>query len=417
MHHTAAADLKLREYKHLPQTLMADVARRRTPHLATAGREGVLLCVSNFPANTGYAWDFIETIWARLADRLAPRGVQTWVAYPLIEAAPRTLQASSAVPVHLDVKLSLLRGLRTTVRFIRKRRVRILYLADRPAWHPAYGLLRIAGVRHIIVHDHSSGARTVPRGLKRLLKSTLRRVFPSMLADVVIGVSNYVVRRKLEVDLVPASRVYRVWNSLDVPPLTPGAVQRLHEEFGLPEHTMVVICACRAAREKGVDYLLRAFDRVGDHFANAALIYVGDGPDLSRLRTIRSKLEHADRVCFAGFRSDAADLIAGADVCAVPSVWEEAFGLSVLEPMVRGVPVVASRVGGIPEVVVDGETGLLVPAADEAALSVALMRLLSDPEERSRMGANGRSRARQQFSMDAELDQLVALIEPSLAMS
>src|SRR5262249_22816434 len=160
--------------------------------------------------------------------------------------------------------------------------------------------------------------------------------------DDVVGVSDYVARRKVEVDLVPASRVQRIWNSLEIPALNSAARSRLRRAFELPEHATVVACACRASRVKGVEHLLRAFDRVK---SDATVVYMGEGPDLERLRQIANQMRRSARVVFAGYRPDAAELLEGADVCVVPSTWEEAFGLSVLEPMARGVPVIATRVG------------------------------------------------------------------------
>jgi L-malate glycosyltransferase len=311
------------------------------------------------------------------------------------------------MPVELETRFGRLRCIRATLEFVRRERVRVVYLADRPSWHPVYLLLRLAGVRRVIVHDHTSGARTVPRGAKRLLKLTMVRLLRSMLADEVIGVSDYVARRKVEVDLVPAERVRRIWNALDIPPANRDAPFSLRRATGLPDNARVIACACRASRVKGVEHLLRAFDLLDD---DAKLVYFGEGPDLARLETIRARLRREQDVVFAGYRADAAELIEGADVCVVPSVWEEAFGLSALEPMARGVPVIATRVGGIPEIVLEGETGLLVSPADEQELATALRRLLRDPRERARMGENGRKRAIGEFAIEHEIDQLETLV-------
>jgi glycosyltransferase involved in cell wall biosynthesis len=376
---------------------------------------GSLLCVANFPSDTGYAWEFIEGLFAGVADRLAPRGVRTWVAYPALPRPPRALRRSAALPVGLDAGLRDRRSLTAVLGFVRRHRVRVLYLTDRPAWHPAYPLLRLAGVRRIVVHDHTSGERAVPRGVRRFAKR-LRVRIPGMLADTVIGVSDFVARRKVEVDLVPPGRVHRLWNSIPAPLPDPGARRRLRAVFGLHPERPVIVCACRAAAEKGVVHLLRAFEALqrsdGPAGGRPTLLYMGTGPALTELQAVRETLSCSEDVIFAGYRADARELLEGADVCVVPSVWQEAFGLAALEPMARGVPVVASRVGGIPEVVVDGETGILVPPGDEAGLARALDRLLADPAERARLGANGRRRAAEQFSLPDELDQLTELLVP-----
>ena len=396
----------------MPASAVANVKGPLASAAISGARAESVLCVANFPANTGYAWDFIESLFAGIANHLDNVGVRTWVAYPEIGEPPQPLFGSAARAIALAVRPDDPTTLPAALRFIRKHNVKVVYLADQPAWHPAYLLMRMAGARRIIAHDHTSGERTVPTGIKRIVKLALRRAFSGMFADVVIGVSDYVTRRKIEVDMVPRGRVRRIWNSLALPPRDDHAREKLRAEFRLTEDTAVVICACRASQYKGVDYLMRAFDRVQ---CDAVLVYMGDGPDLCRLEQIRSGLRNSNRVVFAGYRADARELIAGADVCVVPSLWQEAFGLAALEPMARSVAVVATRVGGIPEVVVDGETGILVSPGDEAAMTKALNSLLANPAERRRLGDNGRRRAEQHFSIDREIAELVSIIEPVFA--
>lgn len=372
-----------------------------------------MLCVANFPANTGFAWSFIERIYADAADRLAETGVTTWVAYPEIDDPPRTLDGSAAKPLLLDVELDDPGSLAALLKTIRTYDIGTVYLSDRPSWHPAYSLLRAAGVQRVVVHDHTSGARTAPSGAKRILKSASRRL-PGMLADRVIAVSDYVARRKIDVDLVPPDRVVRLWNG--VPDFADsdrgeGALTRL---VGSCPEGPVVACACRAAPEKGVACLLRAFDRASTRLAGSCdpvLLYMGSGPSYDQLEELRSGLSCADSVVFAGYRKDARQLIACADVAVVPSLWEEAFGLSALEPMAAGVPVIASNVGGIPEVVADGETGLLVPPGDVEALADALCRLLADRPLRQGLGDAGRRRARKLFGWDDMMDRVVHVLQ------
>src|SRR5712691_7720568 len=134
-----------------------------------------LLCVANFPANTGYAWDFIERLYARIADYLATQGIRTLVAYPAIPSWPAILAGSAAQPIALDVSLGTWPSLRATADLIRRAGVQVLYFVDRPVLHPAYLAFRAAGVRRIIVHDHTSGARARTRGLRRGGKWLLAR--------------------------------------------------------------------------------------------------------------------------------------------------------------------------------------------------------------------------------------------------
>src|SRR5690606_33553846 len=109
------------------------------------------------------------------------------------------------------------------------------------------------------------------------------------------------------------------------------------------------------------------------------------------------------------YRSGVAELLGGADLCVVPSTWGEAFGLAALEPAARGIAVVATRVGGIPEVVADGVTGILVPPADPESLADAMADLLTDEARRRTMGERGRERAAEIFSRARQVSQLQTL--------
>jgi glycosyltransferase involved in cell wall biosynthesis len=372
---------------------------------------GAILCVANFPANTGYAWDFIEGLYAGIATRLAPRGIRTFVAYPEIPAPPRTLRGTPAQPVVLDARLESLASLRRTIGFIRRERVNVLYLTDRPARSWFYPVLRAAGVRAIIVHDHTSGVRSVPRGVRRLAKWILARV-PGLTADRVIAVSDFVAARQRAVGMIPARRVTRVWNSVAVPQHEEG-VRAARRTLGLDATTPVIACTCRATSEKGVDHLLRAFDRLQ---GGPILVYAGDGPAFASLQALRESLPSRDRIRLLGYRADREVLLEAADVCVVPSVWEEAFGLAALEAMARGKPVVATAVGGIPEIIQQGATGLLVPPGDVQRLADAIGSLLRDRVAADRIGANARADVERRFTPERQIARLTELVSERLPL-
>lgn len=374
-----------------------------------------LLCGVNFPSNTGFAWDYIEGIYARLADHLAVHGIRTVVAYPSMPSAPRSLAGSAAVPVRLDTALASSDSVLALARWARRENVNVVYLTDRSPVHWAYGILRQAGVRRVVVHDHASGAQKAPRGLKRAMKWAAARC-PSFACDMVVAVSDFVVRRQVRVGLVPRERVVRIYNGVDVPN-APSAEARdalgsLVGARGDPRP--IVACACRCTREKGVAHLLRAFDRAAFAMPSGCrplLVYFGDGPFLSEIQALRERLRARDDIVLAGYRPDAAALVEGADLCVVPSIWDEAFGLAVAEPMARGKLVIASRVGGIPELIEDDVTGLLVPPGDEDALASAIERGLREPGMAAAIGRNARELVRRELSVDTTIRRLLPVLE------
>ncbi|MFQ5669634.1 MAG: glycosyltransferase [Acidobacteriota bacterium] len=153
----------------------------------------------------------------------------------------------------------------------------------------------------------------------------------------------------------------------------------------------------RLADQKGVDLLLEAVTQCGRRLV---LVLIGEGPCAGALRERAERADLAGRVFFAGLLDQVPDLLAAFDLFAFPSRWE-GFGLAVVEAMAAALPVVAARVDGLREVVVDGVTGRLVPPGDSRSLAAALEAMAAHPEEARRMGAAGRQRAFSRFGAPA----------------
>ena len=153
----------------------------------------------------------------------------------------------------------------------------------------------------------------------------------------------------------------------------------------------------RLAPQKGCEYLIQAAPAVLKGHPDACFQLIGDGPERARLEGLAASLGVSAAVEFAGFDPHPARRMRLMSVLAVPSIYEP-LGIVALEGMAMGVPVVASAVGGLPETIVDGSTGILVKPADPAALAAALVELIDSPERARRMGAAGRERALASFS-------------------
>jgi glycosyltransferase involved in cell wall biosynthesis len=149
---------------------------------------------------------------------------------------------------------------------------------------------------------------------------------------------------------------------------------------------------------KGYDVLLRALALLRADLPALRGVFIGDGPEAGRLQALVRSLGLGGRVRFAAPTADPGDFFASVDLFCAPSR-EEGFGLAILDAMRHGRPVVASRVGGIPDVVRDAETGVLVPAEDPAALAEAIRRVALDARLRARLGAAARKRASEDFSV------------------
>jgi glycosyltransferase involved in cell wall biosynthesis len=153
----------------------------------------------------------------------------------------------------------------------------------------------------------------------------------------------------------------------------------------------------RLVDQKGCEYLVRAAPLVVSAHPNVRFVVVGDGPELARLTALARELNVASAVEFVGYDPAPARRMKSMSVLAVPSIYEP-LGMVPMEAMACGVAVVASAVGGLPEVVEDGVTGILVPPRDPRAIAQALIRLLDTPQDRVRMGSAARERAVRKFS-------------------
>ncbi len=158
----------------------------------------------------------------------------------------------------------------------------------------------------------------------------------------------------------------------------------------------VIGAISRFSREKNVALLLKAFAEVLKSIPDATLEIYGDGPERAALKKLAQDLGITEQAHFHGYVERIGDRCAF-DVLAVPSS-RESFGMAALETMRCGIPVVATRAGGLPEVIADGETGIVVPPDDAAAMSEALVALMKDPARAAHLGAAGRERAARMFS-------------------
>jgi glycosyltransferase involved in cell wall biosynthesis len=232
---------------------------------------------------------------------------------------------------------------------------------------------------------------------------TLADRLTAPLADAVVCVSESVRSQYLARVGADAGRIRVIHNGI-APARFRGPFDRaeIRRELGLDEADRVVASLGRLRRQKGHDIALRAFAAVAREDERARLLVVGDGPERARLERLRARLSLGERAVFTGQRRDVPEILSAAD-CLVAASRYEGFGLAVAEGMAAGVPVVASRVDSIPELIEDGVTGLLVPPGDADALARAVARVLGDPELARFLGARARERVSERFTLSRML--------------
>ena len=251
---------------------------------------------------------------------------------------------------------------------------------------------RLAGVPATVVTFHGTPFRGHFTGRKAKVVLWADRLVGQRLARAVIAISERQRDELIELGIAPPERVHIVRIGLDLRPLLSAERVRgeLRRELGLPVDALLIGAVGRLAPIKRLGEFLTAARHVLNSTARVVrFVLVGDGGERQALERQTRELGLDSHVSFLGWRHDLTRVYADLDVVALSSA-SEGTPACLLEGMAAGVPVVATRVGGVPDVVEDGVTGLLVPAGDPGALAKAVLRLASDDDLRRELGANGR---------------------------
>jgi glycosyltransferase involved in cell wall biosynthesis len=260
---------------------------------------------------------------------------------------------------------------------------------------------KVMGIPTVVVHQH--GAERA----RSIIRSGLDRMTSSL-------VSQYVATCRAVADLlqqregISGTKIQVIYNGIEcLDPISPN-LDKPHQE--LLSSLITIINIGRLSPEKGHNTLLEAVALLHTSHTQTRLVLVGEGESQAFLTERIKELNLNRFVHMLGSRRDIAELLANADIFALPSDWE-GVSMALLEAMAAGVPVVATAVGGTPEVVVDGINGLLVPPRDPEALAGALSRLLLDPGLRQHIGQAGRQSVFERFNIQHTVQQTRALYE------
>lgn len=257
----------------------------------------------------------------------------------------------------------------------------------------------IGDVPVFVAHEHTWSFEGKP------VRKFLDRHLIGRRADRVIAVSNADRERMISVEGLDPATVVMIPNGIPDPVIAPGGGAAVRAELGIGPHTPVIGTVAAIRPQKRLDVLIDALARLARTHPDARLLIAGgdlpQDPHLrERLLAQASALGVAQSVTFLGLRDDVPAVIDAFDL-AVSSSDFEGSPLSIMEYMEGGLAVVATAVGGVPDLVADGVNGLLVKPRDPDALAAAIATLLDDPERRRAMGERGRERRRAEFGIDA----------------
>ena len=272
---------------------------------------------------------------------------------------------------------------------------------------------RVVATYHGLGILPSNRNRLDPRNLLRLMFYRLA----ARLCDRSIAVSEPVSQMLRDVLRTEPRRIAVIANGADVAEYEePADLNAVLRRLGLSSTNAIVTCVGRLVHNKGHKFLIQSMRDVVRSHPHAILILVGDGPAKGELTRLVFDLQLEGHVRILGERSDVRELLAISHVFVLPS-FAEGISIALLEAMAAGMPVVATAVPGNEEVVVDKETGLLVPARDSTRLASALCDVLADPGRAKRMGALGKLRVKTHFNFEATRRQTEQLYDELIACS
>lgn len=271
----------------------------------------------------------------------------------------------------------------------------------------------LARVPVFVAHEHTWSFEGRP------LRKLLDRNLIARRADAFVAVSRQDRHRMVEIERIPEQKTRFIPNGIP-PPDDPDPRHDVRAELGIEADQPVVGIVAVLRPQKAHEVLLRATAVVRESVPDVKVLVIGgagsqgerhaDDPYIEGLFELAAELGLESAVEFLGGRPDVPDVLAAVDVTALSSDYEGS-PLSVLEYMAAGKPVVSTRVGGVPDLVVDGETGLLVDPQDPSALAAALIELLRDPGRAQEMGRAGHQRRLREFSIEATIGHLEDLYE------
>lgn len=294
-------------------------------------------------------------------------------------------------------------------RFLRRERVDILHahMFGSNLWATLIG--RTVGVPVIIAHEHTWSYEGQP------LRRMLDRHVIARGADRFVAVSREDQRRMTTVEHIPPDRTAFIPIGIRRERTESSSGRDIRAELGIPPDVPLLGTVGWLRLQKAHHVLVRAAALLRDEYPDIQVLIVGDGPERDATQGLINELNLNETVRILGARTDVPDILHTLDI-AVSSSDFEGSPAAVLEYMGAELPVVATAVGGVPDLIESGIHGLLIPPGDPAALANAVSKLLRDPERARAMGDNGRKRQTTEFTMDAMIHRFEALYLELLAL-
>jgi glycosyltransferase involved in cell wall biosynthesis len=354
-----------------------------------------------------------ETFARELSLQLGERGWQSVLCFlsePTEEVRRFLALPNTSVGIYASARDSSLKTSRNLAGITRSHRPEILHLHFTGFLNLYSWIARLQSVKQVFFTDHHSRLAGYVPGRAPLWKRSAARFINGPLTRV-ISVSNYGYECMTAFDLLPRNRFQMIYNGVDLSRVKTDSQRAIgfRRRYSIPAERAIVTQVSWIIPEKGISDFLETARLVTQQNRNVQFVLVGEGAYREQYMKDAAALGIEDRVTWTGMVEDpfGEGVFAAADVVCQFSRWEEVFGWMIAEAMAHGKPVVATRVGGIPELITNGGSGFLVERSDTAAMSERILTLLADPALRARMGQAGRETVSDKFDLRKNVAQLI----------
>ncbi len=375
---------------------------------------GNLIMVANYPSDTSYAWWLMEHFWVTLATEFETYGKKAFLAYPKITSLSETIRISTIEPIELTLPWKSAAQAWRAINFLRKNNIKSIYFTDQKYFNFKYFLMRLCGVKHIIVHDHTPGDRPAIHGLKGTVKKLIHAL-PWFTADKILCVSKYMQQRNIANIRMPAHKCVVVQNGIEPINCSGTNNATLRKELNVSARSILVTTTGRANPYKRFDFIIESANELKKQSpaSEAIFLLVGDGPSLTDLQKQIHNYKLDDTVFLLGFRTDIREILCASDI-AFHAALGEGFSLSIIEYMSAGLPVLVPDIPSVSQAITNAKTGLIYKRDDPKEAALCISNLVNDKKKRLAMGAAAKAEADKKYNLKQCTDTLVATLKQTI---
>ena len=376
--------------------------------------KGNILLVANWESNVGYAWWLMENFWVAISENFNRKGITSYLIYPKITQIPESIVTSGMEIDECDFTDRSFSNLRKLHKYIKTNKIRHIYLTDMPPYSLLYLLLRLWGVKNIIVHDHTPGDRFVPAAWMKPVKSLIQKI-PLYTADHFIAVSEFVHNRMIEVSRISHTKCSIAPNGIHPIDLDNVEQKYAYRAFGIPEDRIIVITTGRASYYKGIDFFIKCANELINNQSCDQLhfLFCGDGPDIQDFRDMVYNLCLYNNFTFAGKRTDIAEILPSCKIGFHTATGEVGYSLSILEYMSAGLVTIVPDRPSTSAATQHLNTGLIYHHKDIISACNAIKQGLSD-ELAETISRNAIYEIKENYNIKNTNDKLISILNDVL---